>query len=98
MNRLIAESKGVSIEDLAVNDGSQQTKDKKKKEAKKIVTEEEQPAPTTSTFEMTPAELRSRADALFKQAQVLRKQADEMDPPKKKATTARAKVEKVIAE
>jgi hypothetical protein len=98
MNRLIAESKGVSIEDLAVNDGSQQTKDKKKKEAKKIVTEAEEPAPTTSTFEMTPAELRSRADALFKQAQVLRKQADEMDPPKKKATTARAKVEKVTAE
>jgi hypothetical protein len=98
MNRLIAESKGVSIEDLAVNDGSQQTKDKKKKEAKKIVTEEEQPAPTASTFEMTPAELRSRADALFKQAQVLRKQADDLDPPKKKATTSRAKVEKVIAE
>jgi hypothetical protein len=97
MNRLIAESKGVSIEDLAINDGSQQSKDKKKKEAKKIVTEEEAPA-SSGTFEMTPAELRSRADALFKQAQVLRKQADEMDPPKKKATTARAKVEKVIAE
>jgi hypothetical protein len=97
MNRLIAESKGVSIEDLAINDGSQQSKDKKKKEAKKIVTEEEAPA-STGAFEMTPAELRSRADALFKQAQVLRKQADELDPPKKKATTARAKVEKVIAE
>jgi len=97
MNRLIAESKGVSIEDLAINDGSQQSKDKKKKEAKKIVTEEEAPA-SSGTFEMTPAELRSRADALFKQAQVLRKQADELDPPKKKATTARAKVEKVIAE
>jgi len=97
MNRLIAESKGVSIEDLAINDGSQQSKDKKKKEAKKIVTEEEAPA-SSSTFEMTPAELRSRADALFKQAQVLRKQADDLDPPKKKTTTARAKVEKVIAE
>lgn len=97
MNRIIAESRGVSIEDLAINDGSQQSKDKKKKEAKKIVTEEE-PISTSSTFEMTPAELRSRADALFKQAQVLRKQADDLDPPKKKATTARAKVEKVIAE
>jgi hypothetical protein len=97
LNELVAKQKGVSIEDLAVNDGSQQTKDKKKREAKKIVTEDETPK-VTETFEMSPAELRSRADALFKQAQVLRKQADELDPPKKKATTARAKVEKVVAE
>jgi hypothetical protein len=33
---------------------------------------------------MTPAQMRSKADALFKQAQVLRKQADEIDPPKSK--------------
>jgi hypothetical protein len=97
LNELVAKQKGVSIEDLAVNDGSQQTKDKKKREAKKIVTEDETPK-VTETFEMSPAELRSRADALFKQAQVLRKQADELDPPKKKATTSRAKVEKVVAE
>lgn len=97
LNELVAKQKGVSIEDLAVNDGSQQTKDKKKREAKKIVTEDETPK-VVETFEMSPAELRSRADALFKQAQVLRKQADELDPPKKKATTARAKVEKVVAE
>lgn len=97
LNELVAKQKGVSIEDLAVNDGSQQTKDKKKREAKKIVTEDETPK-VTETFEMSPSELRSRADALFKQAQVLRKQADELDPPKKKATTARAKVEKVVAE
>jgi hypothetical protein len=42
---------------------------------------------------MSPAEMRSRADALFKQAQQLRKDADAMDPPKKKT-----KSEKVIAE
>ena len=37
-----------------------------------------------STDDMTPAQLRSKADALFKQAQVLRKQADAIDPPKSK--------------
>jgi hypothetical protein len=36
------------------------------------------------TSDLTPAELRSKADALFKQAQVLRKQADVIDPPKAK--------------
>jgi hypothetical protein len=95
LNELVAKQKGVSIDDLAVNDGSQQTKDKKKKEAKKIVTESEAPK-VSETFEMTPAELRSRADTLFKQAQVLRKQADDLDPPKKKAVTK--KLEKSIAE
>jgi len=37
--------------------------------------------------------LRSQADAMFKEAQTLRKQADELDPPKKKATTAKSKKE-----
>jgi hypothetical protein len=32
--------------------------------------------------------MRSKADALFKQAQVLRKQADELDPPKSKKKSA----------
>lgn len=91
MNELIAKQKGVSIEDLAVTDGTQKTKEKKKLDSKKIVTEEAKPE--TSSFEMTPAEMRSRADALFKQAQVLRKQADELDPPKKKA-----KAEKAVAD
>jgi hypothetical protein len=95
MNVLIASQKGVSVEDLAVNDGTQQTqRDKKKKEAKKIVTDEA--AKVTESFEMTPAELRSRADALFKQAADLRKQADDLDPPKKK--TVSKKTQKIIAE
>jgi hypothetical protein len=37
------------------------------------------------TEELTPTQMRSKADALFKQAQTLRKQADAVDPPKKKA-------------
>jgi hypothetical protein len=96
LNEIIAKQKGVSVEDLAVSEEGAGNKPKKKEVKKeKVETPKEDEA---TKFEMTPAELRSRADTLFKQAQVLRKQADEMDPPKKKATTARAKVEKVIAE
>jgi hypothetical protein len=34
---------------------------------------------------LTPAQLRSKADKLFKEAQTLRKQADALDPPKAKS-------------
>jgi hypothetical protein len=37
-----------------------------------------------SIEDMSPAQLRSKADMLFKQAQSLRKQADTIDPPKSK--------------
>ena len=41
---------------------------------------------------MTPAEMRSRADALYKEAAKLRKDADEMDPPKSKKKVAAVEV------
>jgi hypothetical protein len=88
LNVLIAEQKGVLLEDLAVNDGSEEKTVANKKSATKkseVVTES-----SDSGLDLTPAELRSRADALFKQAQTLRKQADSLDPPKKKTTKAEA--------
>lgn len=88
LNVLIAEQKGVLLEDLAVNDGSEEKTVANKKSATKkseVVTES-----PDSGLDLTPAELRSRADALFKQAQTLRKQADSLDPPKKKTTKAEA--------
>lgn len=88
LNVLIAEQKGIALEDLAVSDGSEVKKVASKKPATKQTDEASEV--TTSNFELTPAELRSRADALFKQAQALRKQADAIDPPKKK--TAKAEV------
>jgi hypothetical protein len=95
LNDIIATQKGVPLEDLAVGDGSQ--KNKKLVEKKNPVAQEYvDPGKTdsdNSDFSLSPAELRSRADSLFKQAQVLRKQADELDPPKKKT-----KVEKVVVE
>lgn len=92
LNELIAKQKGVALEDLAVNDGTVKKEEKKATKKTEVVTES-----TTlvneAGFELSPAEMRSRADALFKQAQQLRKKADELDPPKKKA-----KAEKIIAE
>jgi len=81
LNLLIAKQKGVDLEDLAVSDGSP----KRPKTTKKVQVEESVSTNTkTTTFEMTPAEMRSRADALYKEAAKLRKDADAMDPPKSK--------------
>lgn len=86
LNLLIAEQKGVSVEDLAVTDGRDPQPTAKKKS--EVVVEEEAPVSEPSA-----GELRSKADALFKQAQQLRKKADELDPPKKKEKTAQVESE-----
>jgi hypothetical protein len=80
LNVMIAEQKGVSVDDLAINDGSEPAP--KKAKADNIIVEE---TVVSNDAEMTPTQLRSKADALFKQAQVLRKRADELDPPKAKS-------------
>jgi hypothetical protein len=83
LNVIIAKQKGVDLEDLAVSDGSP----KKPKTTKKVQVEESTETTVeskTTTFEMTPAEMRSRADTLYKEAARLRKDADAMDPPKSK--------------
>lgn len=102
LNELIANQKGVPLTELAVKDGAEEeviieekappTKNKwdkarEDKAAAKIIEEE-----ATTSFQLSPAEMRSRADALYKEAARLRKDADELDPPKKKA-----KVESSVA-
>lgn len=79
LNVIIAKQKGVEIEDLAVTDGSP-----KKPKTTKTVEVVKESAKEVSTFEMTPAEMRSRADTLYKEAAKLRKDADILDPPKSK--------------
>jgi hypothetical protein len=88
LNQLIADQKGVTIDELAVTDGEKPNPKTKvaNKETTETVVEE-------STEDMTPAQMRSKADALFKQAQVLRKQADAIDPPKSKKKEVVADVE-----
>lgn len=92
LNVIIAKQKGVDLEDLAVSDGSP----KKPKTTKKVQVEESATATSdakTTSFEMTPAEMRSRADALYKEAARLRKDADAMDPPKSKKKSTAVEVE-----
>jgi hypothetical protein len=88
LNELIAEQKGITIEDLAVTDGTQETKkDAAKKKA------ESKPVDGIDTTVMTAAEMRSKADALYKEASKLRKEADDLDPPKSKTKKVAATVE-----
>ena len=86
LNVLIAQQKGISLEELAVKDGSNATvptiakPDAVAESAGEVVIDE----PAKSGIELTPAEMRSRADALYKEAARLRKEADTIDPPKSK--------------
>lgn len=87
LNNIIAQQKGVTLEQLAIKDGSNST----------IPTMGEKPAEVVTTdtveevnVELSPAEMRSKADALYKEAAKLRKEADEIDPPKSKKATKEA--------
>jgi hypothetical protein len=99
LNQIIADQKGVALEDLAVTeDGAKPTKKTSEtKSQEKIVVDQEitvKPdpvkAPVAEEKPVTVSDLRSMADKLFKEAQALRKKADELDPPKKKAAKAKA--------
>jgi len=93
LNVLIAEQKGISLEDLPLReDGSQGTPKKKTdftKTTSASVNESIESSPVSNET-LTPTQMRSRADKLFKEAQSLRKQADELDPPKSKSKSKKA--------
>lgn len=95
LNNLIAQQKGLPrVEDLnpapdvtdvvtaKTNAASEYTGTKVMEETAPV---KEATKTESKGFELTPSEMRSRADALFKEAQRLRKEADAIDPPKKKA-------------
>ena len=83
LNEVIAQQKGVAIDDLAV-----------KGEAKATDETAQTPAPTTLeapqsevlSDDAIAAKLRSDADRLFKEAKALREQAEELSPTKRKTT------------
>ncbi len=88
LNKMIAETKGVDLEDLAVTDGTQVPKKKAVvNSSEEIIIPKD---PETSNTPKSALEMRSLADKLFKDAQNLRKQADALDPPKKKAKLVEA--------
>lgn len=93
LNNLIAEQKGVALEDLALTEeGAQQKPSKKKDDVTRTTSASVNSSEDTqvSVESLSPAQLRSRADKLFKEAQNLRKQADALDPPKSKSKSKKA--------
>lgn len=107
LNQIIAEQKGVSVDDLAVSDGSQKKTPARKKEeiivpdsnsheARKLVEEAPyHPGYEGAVFEkpVSASDLRSMADKLFKEAQALRKKAEELEPSKKKPKSEKVETE-----
>ena len=89
LNQMIADQKGIAVDELAINDGSQ-TPSKSKKAVKEDIIVDDIIVDTAPVAEapVTAADLRSMADKLFKEAQNLRKKADELEPPAKKAAKA----------
>jgi hypothetical protein len=95
LNQLIADQKGVPIEELSIKEGEPvvekttevvATKNKwdKAREDKALAIEAAEQKIEDDARVLTPADMRSRADALYKEAARLRKEADAIDPPKKK--------------
>ena len=95
LNILIAEQKNCAVDDLCtfVKGGSANTVPNKKSETVKESVEIAAPvrAQATANAVLTDTDIarsyRSQADAMYKEAARLRKEADALDPPKKKATT-----------
>jgi hypothetical protein len=91
LNMLIAEQKGLALDELAYE--ASNVKDSEVKEIAQVknleTTNEVQTTPEVVTEDLSAAQLRSKADALYKEAAKLRKQADELDPPKKKNVKAK---------
>ena len=98
LNTLIAEQKGMSVDELYTLVSGAPTKEQAAAAQTTVPesTPSQEPvaAPTTDGV-LSDSDLaksyRSQADAMYKEAAQLRRQADELDPPKKK--TSKAKVE-----
>jgi hypothetical protein len=94
LNILIADQKGLTLEQLAITEGeaiivepnapATQNKWDKAREDRATAKAAKEEAEMVSSISLSPAEMRSRADALYKEAARLRKEADAVDPPKKK--------------
>jgi len=90
LNQLIAEQKGVSVGDLYTFVSGAPKAGTTQSVQEPIPAAEAAPAPSTPGV-LTDADLaksyRSQADAMYKEAARLRREADDLDPPAKKAKT-----------
>lgn len=82
LNKVIAEQKGVTVEDLAL------TETEKPAEAPAAPAPTAEPASDVLTDEDLAKQYRSQADALFKEAKKLREQAEELSPTKRSSKKA----------
>jgi len=92
LNVLIAEQKGIPVDELASLVGGapknkEQTKTEPiaKKEQQSVIEPMKAPENAVLTDKDIAKNYRSQADAMYKEAAKLRKQADELDPPQKKS-------------
>jgi hypothetical protein len=93
LNVLIAEQRNCSIDDLCnFVAGAPPKTTTKKSEPAKVESETATPLVAPEGAVLSDGDIaknyRSQADAMYKEAARLRKQADELDPPKKKVTKA----------
>ena len=101
LNQMIADQKGVSIEDLAVSDGTEKKSPNKEEiivPEEVIVQDTKKSVVVESTDDISDPviiakQYRSKADKLAKDAANFRRMADAIDPPKVKETKAK----KVVA-
>lgn len=92
VNQAIAESKGVRVDELAVSDGAEKKAEEVNSRPKEEIIIDEAPQTNTVVEDkpISASDLRSMADKLFKEAQALRKKADELEPPVKKTKAEKA--------
>jgi hypothetical protein len=101
LNVMIAEQKGIDLNDLSIKDDMPHVQKGRKTDVQEVEINDlshianERNVESTNTLiapedNTTPSasDLRSRADRLYKEAALLRKQADDIDPPKKKTSSA----------
>ena len=85
LNTIIAQQKGVAVEDLALQSGQQNTQSTTQTAPVAETPSEPVAESGVLTDEDLAAQYRSQADAMFKEAKRLREQAEELVPTKKKA-------------
>ena len=88
LNLVIAQQKGVSVEDLAISSGAKSEADVPVEVIEPVVEPLQAVTDGVLTDEQLAAQYRSQADALYKEAKRLRDQAEVLVPTKKKSKTA----------
>ena len=101
LNEMIAGQKGVSVDDLAISDGTEKKATPEKEEIvvpEIVVPETKKAVVVESTEEVSDPviiakQYRSKADKLAKDAANFRRMADAIDPPKAKESKSKKTVE-----